>query len=104
MRWKPNAFGLSQFMDRKEAATVLDECLGKYRNKAYSELVPAIGSLQTFEAGETDRATYQVEVQVFWDDKPGGDIRIIASIDDGGIRAFFPLTKSLVVSPVPSQN
>jgi len=36
---------------------------------------------------------------VFWDGRPGGDIRVLASIDDGGWRAFFPLTETLVVTP-----
>jgi len=36
---------------------------------------------------------------VFWDDSVGGDIRVIGSLDDGGIRAFFPLTMSLLVKP-----
>ena len=33
-------------------------------------------------------ATYQVEVQLFWDDQPNGELRVMGSIDDGGWRAF----------------
>jgi hypothetical protein len=42
---------------------------------------------------------YQLEVDVVWDAKPAGDIRILASIDDGGWRAFCPLSQSGLISP-----
>jgi hypothetical protein len=42
-------------------------------------------------------ANYQIELNVFWDSKPGGDLRIIGSIDDSGWRAFVPLTESLIM-------
>lgn len=49
-------------------------------------------------AGQTG-ADYQIELNVFWDSKPDGDLRIMGSIDDGGWRAFFTLTKSLIMKP-----
>jgi hypothetical protein len=42
---------------------------------------------------------YGVEVQFLWDDKEKQTIRILGSIDDGGLRAFFPMTESLLISP-----
>ena len=42
---------------------------------------------------------YQTEVNVLWDDRPGGNIRVIGSIDDGGLRAFAPLTDSFIKAP-----
>jgi hypothetical protein len=42
---------------------------------------------------------YQGEVQVMWDDKPDGAIRVMASIDDGGCRAFVPLTDDFILAP-----
>ena len=52
-----------------------------------------------FEAtGESGRS-YQGDVQVVWDDKPAGAIRVMASIDDGGWRAFVPLTESMSMTP-----
>jgi len=44
---------------------------------------------------------YQIVLNIRWDRKPGGLIRIIGSIDDAGISAFIPLTSSrLVKSPI----
>jgi hypothetical protein len=31
-------------------------------------------------------ATYHVELEGFWDDKEQRDLRVVASIDDGGLR------------------
>ncbi len=40
---------------------------------------------------------YQMEIQVFWDDKAEGDIRVMFAIDDGGVRSLIPLTKCIIV-------
>jgi hypothetical protein len=43
-------------------------------------------------------ANYQIETQVFWDDRSRSYLRVLVSIDDGGLRAFFPLSDDFVVS------
>ena len=44
---------------------------------------------------------YQMEIQVRWDHKPMGDIRVMATIDDGTSRgAFRPVCRDLIVGPV----
>lgn len=48
------------------------------------------------------RTEYQIELEVFWDSprKEEGDIRVIASIDDGGfLSSFRPLTAGFIMSP-----
>jgi hypothetical protein len=42
-------------------------------------------------------ANYQIEFDVFWDSKPDGNLRIMASVDDGGWQAFLPLTDSFIM-------
>ena len=42
---------------------------------------------------------YQIEIQITWDHKPGGDVRVLAAIDDGGWRAFMPLSADLILTP-----
>jgi hypothetical protein len=43
---------------------------------------------------------YQVEIGIVWDDKPGGDVRVLASIDDGGFRsAFSPMCDDFIMAP-----
>jgi hypothetical protein len=44
-------------------------------------------------------ATYQIEIEVVWDGLKGGNVRVIGSVDDGGWRAWVPLTRSFVKEP-----
>ena len=52
----------------------------------------------TFEFVADDGTECQVEISVFWDDKPNEDVRVIFSIDDGGWRAFVPVTDSFIIA------
>jgi hypothetical protein len=43
--------------------------------------------------------TYHVELQAYWDDDQQHDLRVIASIDDGGLRTFLPFTDAFTIGP-----
>jgi hypothetical protein len=86
-------------MDKREAAGVLALELEGYRAMSYGELVGLIGDPAIYERSGASGLEYQVEVQVFWDDRPKGNVRVIASVDDGGWSAFFPLTEDFIKSP-----
>jgi hypothetical protein len=85
-----------------EAKKVLDEQLARFGS--YTELVPLVESrhVETLEIRGASGAAYQIEVQFFWDDNRRRIVRVVGSIDDGGVRAFVPLTKTLLVSPPES--
>jgi hypothetical protein len=85
-------------MDKSEAHRILDEQLARFGS--YTELVPLVesGHVENFEIRGAKGTMYQVEVQFFWDDKRKGNVRVVGSIDDGGIRAFVPLTQTLLIS------
>ncbi len=87
-------------MNNEEAIQVLERELSSFRIESYTDLVRLIpaGSLD-YERSAVGGAKYQVEVQFFWDDRPGGNIRVMGSIDDGGWRAFIPLSRSFIKSP-----
>ncbi len=38
-------------------------------------------------------------MQVIWDGKPNDDIRVMGLIDDGGWRAFIPLSEDFITGP-----
>jgi hypothetical protein len=86
-------------MDKTEAQKILSEHLARFAS--YSELVPLVesGYVENSEIRSPSGTNYQVEIQFFWDDKPRGIIRVFGSIDAGGIRALFPLTQALLISP-----
>ena len=53
----------------------------------------------TMERSSPEEKWYQIEIQVFWDDKPKGDVRVAGSIDDGGWRAYLPLCRDFIMAP-----
>src|SRR5438874_858878 len=52
----------------------------------------------TQEYGSRSERGTRVEVEALWDDRPDGNVRVMGSIDDGGWRAFVPLTESFVMA------
>ncbi len=86
-------------MDREKAMAVLAEQLERYRTKSYTELKDLLGQVDAYEVATADGFAYQIEIQVFWDSKPDGDIRVIGAIDDGGWRAFSPLSDDFIITP-----
>src|SRR5262245_3544549 len=93
------AQGRVREMDRKEAGALLLEQLAAYRARPYADLIAAIGQVGSVEIAGPSGRPYQVEVNVLWDDRPGGNVRVLASIDDGGLRSFAPLTDSFIKAP-----
>jgi len=86
-------------MNSEEATQLLERELASFRGESYTRLALRIpsGSLHV-ERPAADGATYQLEFQFFWDDRAGGNIRVMGSIDDGGWRAFVPITRSFIKS------
>ena len=86
-------------MDNAEARSVLRAELAKYRSKKYRELVGLIGTPQTSEVVAPSGTKYQLEIEALWDDQPNGILRLSGAIDDGGLRAYLPLTDGFLLSP-----
>jgi hypothetical protein len=86
-------------MNRVEAFRLLQAQLRTWRERSWSPLRDEVSQSHRFEVTAESGTWYQGEVQVFWDDKPDGAIRVMASIDDGGWRAFVPLTDDFILAP-----
>ena len=86
-------------MNKIEALQLLQARLRPWRERPWSELRNDVGPSRCFEACGESGTTYQGEIQVFWDDKPDGAIRVMGSINDGGWRAFVPLTDAFILAP-----
>jgi len=86
-------------MDKREAKELLDSELGKYRTRPYEELLPLRGEPDVYSFVGPSGKRYQVEVQAFWDSGRPGNLRVMASIDDGGLSAFRPLCKDFIIAP-----
>jgi hypothetical protein len=85
----------------KKAAylSLLLPIIAKYRQRSYEFWLPYLsGEPITSEFVTDDGTECQVEINAFWDDKPDGDILVVFSIDDGGWRAFIPVTDSFIIA------
>lgn len=85
-------------MDSNEAREILHRHLAGYRGRTYAELVGMIGQLDVAEISGTSGAKYQIEIQVLWDDKAHDRIRVQAGIDDGGWRAWVPISGGFIMA------
>ncbi len=86
-------------MDQSEARTILHEHLGKYRQRSYADLAGNVDKEDRFEAKGPSGTVYYLQFLFVWDSAPNADIRVIGHIDDGGWRAFCPLTEDFILSP-----
>lgn len=86
-------------MDKAEALQLLERHLSGYRTRTYDELKLLVRAPAVAEATGPSGAKYQIEVEAFWDDKPEGHLRLICAIDDGGWRAFAPLSLDFIMAP-----
>ena len=86
-------------MDNAEAITLLKDHSEAYRLRSYGDLVTLLGKPQVAELRGASGVTYQVEVEVHWDARPGGALRVLGSIDDGGWRASSPLCDDFILAP-----
>lgn len=93
-------------MDKSEAQKILSEQLARFSDRSHSGLAPLAEAehVEAYEVRSESGTTYQIEIQFFWDDRPGDTIRVLGSIDDEGIRAFVPLTDSLLITRPESLN
>jgi hypothetical protein len=43
--------------------------------------------------------TYQIEVEAFWDDEEGGNLRVCVAIDGGEVSAYRPISSDFIIAP-----
>jgi hypothetical protein len=87
-------------MDKEEATLIIQEELKALRIMPHAELAQMVNAEPvTGERIGPSGKHYQIEIQAFWDDKPNGNIRVMGSIDDGGLRTFLPLSDDFIKSP-----
>ena len=80
-------------MNKSEAQKILSEHLARFDGRSHSELTQLVGDeyVEACEVRTASGTAYQIEIQFFWDDRPGEMIRVAGSIDDGAFRASIPL-------------
>lgn len=89
---------------KPEAASLLEGELSSFGSRPWDALKTLVGKPPTIRTviGEAG-VTYQVELEVFWDDRPDGTIRVQGSIEDEGPRPLQPLSRNLLVPRTDSR-
>ena len=86
-------------MDNAAARAILLKELSAYRDRSYAELTALIGPEAFRREVTQDGVTYQLVIDLVWDDQPNGPVRVIGSVDNGGWRAFVPVSESFIKAP-----
>ena len=86
-------------MNKIEALSLLQGQLRPWRERSWAQLREGVNESHRVEVTGASGTWYQVEARVFWDNKPDGAIRVMASIDDGGWRALLPLNDDFILAP-----
>ena len=89
-------------MNKSEAKEILDHELHSLRERSFKELQNLINAPEILERDGVSGVSYQVEIQAFWDNprERDSDLRVIASIDDGGfLSALSPLSSDFIMDP-----
>jgi hypothetical protein len=86
-------------MNKDVAYVLIDAELRRLLELPYAELINLIETPETKLVVGEDGKSYQLEIAAIWDIARGEDVRVIVSVDDGGWRAFKPLTQDFVMRP-----
>ena len=87
-------------MDKNAYLDLLAPIVADHRSFGYAFWLPFLtGDVIVLDVAAPDGTKCCVEINAMWDDKPNSDIRVIASIDDGGWRAFVPVSDSFIIAP-----
>ncbi len=86
-------------MNEVEAKSILEQELSRYRRRSYAELLSLVDHIEMVERASPSGVTYQVEMQIFFDDESQRNLRVGGAIDDGGWRAWKPLCSDFIMAP-----
>lgn len=85
--------------NKAEAQVELQRLVSEHQAVSYAAWAQRIGQIKRIEFTTSGGTWYQSTVEPIWDDRPGGAIRVLFAIDDGGVGAYSPLTDSLLLTP-----
>ncbi len=86
-------------MNTKEARSILSDVISDLRELPYEELSRFIEDPGLLEMTGDSGTWYQLEIIVFIDDPKAQTLRVSVGIDDGGWRAFYPVTDDFIIAP-----
>lgn len=91
-------------MKNGEGASILANRLAAYRAQTHEALKGLLLAPVAEEVTGSSGKRYQLMVQAGWTGAPGGELRVVAGVDDRGWQLFNPLTDSFVSQPASANG
>ena len=87
-------------MSVSEAASLLEARMQRYRGRTYEQLLPLLNRPTFLEGIGPSGAPFRMEVSIFWEKRPHGNLRVFGIIDAlFSEEAESPVVQSFVVGP-----
>jgi hypothetical protein len=88
-------------MEKKVAEEIIENEIAILRKCLYQSLRDKfLDNPQVKEIMGSDGKNYEVEIEAFWDDRPGGDLRVIVNVSGKSMwRTISPYTENFIISP-----
>jgi hypothetical protein len=88
-------------VNKEEAKGLLEDQVRELKKLSYAEFRSWVleKKIETPLVKGASGTEYQIEIQAMWDSRKGGEIRVLVSVDDGGLLASFsPLGDCFIIS------
>lgn len=86
-------------MNNGEGSSILANRLASYRAQSHEQLTGLLLAPVADEVTGPSGKRYQFIAQASWTGSPGGELRVVAGVDDRGWQLFNPITDSFVSRP-----
>lgn len=86
-------------MNKAVANNLIKQELDILKTRPYESLCELLEKPVSKNLLGRDGKNYQLSTEVVWDGEPGGDLRVIISIDNKGWRSLLPISNSFIKSP-----
>jgi hypothetical protein len=87
-------------VNKDEARKVALEQSRALREMSWAQLRERyLNESETVEVTGPSGTVYQVQTRAFWDGRKEEGLRVSVAVDDGGWRAFSPLTEDFILAP-----
>jgi len=81
------------------ARKLLKDELESLKTRPYSFFAQSVNRTTHKKIIGQDGTHYQIEIEVFWDNRRGGDIRVLGSVNDGQLQAAAHLKEDFIITP-----
>jgi hypothetical protein len=86
-------------VDKAEARQVAAARIAELRSVPFPELSRRLAdAVETDEVVGPSGVSHQLAIQGLWDDKDEANLRVIVSVDDGGLRAMAPISDDFIIA------